>query len=113
MANVDKADKSHKKVLKSWHPHLYKKLERLKKQVKQNNTVALHPWETFSEWHSKKKKKTKKTLKYKENTLKYQKTWKIFLNHGQHLHMKWHSENTIYRVWGQFKFQMTYTSFIP
>ena len=34
MANVDKADKSHKKVLKSWHPHLYKKLERLKKQVK-------------------------------------------------------------------------------
>lgn len=54
-----------KKCSRSWH--LKKKLKRLKKQVKQNDTVPLHPWETFSEWRRK-----KNVLKYEENTLKYQ-----------------------------------------
>lgn len=72
-----------KKCSRSWH--LKKKLKRLKKQVKQNNIVPLHPWETFSEWRRK-----KNVLKYKENTLKYQRKLENTLskNHGQHLQKK-------------------------
>lgn len=53
----DQADKSHEKVLKILaSTSLYKKLEKLKGQIKHNrHTVALHPQETFSECQRRKK----------------------------------------------------------